>query len=140
MIQPNNRVLAACITPSVVIVVAIIRATMRWAALGELSWWWWLPSVALMRDMSDLSWAMFLAAVVALAYAIKKRSHPTVAITSLATAAIVYLFMLEVWLSRPGDHVDPRLVFTMIYALVPLYVALLALVAHATVLLRSRNT
>lgn len=140
MSLPNNRVVAAYIAPSVVIVASIIRATMRWAALAELPWLWWLPSLRLMRDMSDLGWVMFVAALIALAYGVKQRSHPTVASTSLATATIVYLFMLEVWLNRPGDHVDPRLVFTMIYALVPLYVAIFALAAHATILLRARNS
>jgi hypothetical protein len=92
-----------------------------------------------LRDIDLTSSGIFVLAVVALSYGIKQRSHSVVAITSLTTVTIVYLLALDIWLHRPGDHVDPRVMFTMRDALVPLYVSILALTAHATIALRARK-
>lgn len=114
---------------------ASVRSSLRFAAIsdGTLGAWWWLPSEELFEDPSIRGWTIFLISACTIGLSVKTRSHRDIALSTVGATIAVYLFLLDRWSMRPSPVIDPRIIYTMMFSLVPLYVAILALVAHAAV-------
>jgi hypothetical protein len=96
--------------------------------------------VRLVRAIDAVGWIFVLSALAALYYGVKRGSHILVASVPIITTTAVYLLMLGFWSRPPGEIIDARAMFTMAYALVPLYVAIFAIVAHAVIVVGSGVT
>lgn len=68
--------------------------------------------------------------LISLGRGVFRREHGPLAIATLSSAFFVYVVMLDLWLQVPGPIVDPRMMYTVGLARVPLYVSFLALVGH----------
>jgi len=124
---------AGYVAVSAIMMGGVLRAGLRWSALADWTWWWWAPMVDDLRSPSLRGWAIFLGAAFSLWRAFRLRSHARVAASTAGAAVATYLVMLDVWSTQPGPIVDPRSLVTILFARVPLYVATLALVAHAAI-------
>lgn len=112
---------------------ASLSAVLRWAALAQVPWWWWMPTPAFATNAGGLTvvgFAIFAICLLLLGRGVSRRDHGSLAVATLASASLVYEVMMELWLRVPGPIVDPRMLYTVGFARVPLYVSFLALVGH----------
>ena len=118
---------------SAVVAISILDSTQRWAELGGISRWWWLPSWRIFKDAGFLTFVgvtIFGVAMFPLWWGIARRSHALLAAATALSTVLVYIVMLRLWSARPGPIIDPRVAFTMSFSVVPLYVSLLAIAGH----------
>lgn len=123
---------AGYVSVSVIVAGGILRAALAWSArIHPTGLWLLAPALDDFKSPSLRGWTILLAAAFSLWRAFRVGSHARVAASTAGAAVATYVVMLDFWSSPPGPLVDVRALVTILFARVPLYIATLALVAHA---------